>query len=1244
MKFCKYLLLLICIFGVVIVLQKSTNAYAADNNIFLKTNEQGIKIDKVNEAFSSDNEIILYTNSQSYKKPDKSLSAATVSRQFDKYIVMNVVYNPDSINISPGGFVVSGIGDGAKWISQNLKAGNEVKIEGFTLPEVITGPSITLSNGNKYPIDIINKDREENKIAVYTKNFGDYTKPFTENTCEFIVVNGVVAYKNSNGFKGTYIPANGYVMSFTGNNNDFINQIQVGDRLVISKVDIPTTTDENFKVNSITLNKINAFRGTNEIILYDSSYGTSTKTNSYGYEVVVGSEGKIIQTGGNDSNIPQGGYVLSGHGIMVSWLQNHAILGSTVVINKDRKEAVVIFTPDSYIDMAKYSIKSAQDNLDTAKRQFLDIPYDKVQSLIDTAGQKLPALKSQIDEGQYKDAVNTVNNIKNDANNAFFMAFESVKVENRAVWVRPKETTVDEVKKHLDMLKDLNINTIYLETYWGGYAVYPTGNDIMQQNPMYNGFDVLGAYIKEAHARGMEVHAWVEDFAVDKPVLDRKPEWANLDRKMNSNGNFLNPSLVEVRDFLSDLYKSLVKKYDLDGIQFDYMRYPLPGGYSDDYGYDTYTRQLFKNITAVDPITLHPGDALWQKWCDFRVKIITTFAYRIISEIRSIKPDLQISADVWPNYDKALTDIFQDSRDWTKRDYINNLIPMSYNIDVPPVVKDIQNTWAFAKGHSDITVGIGTYTGIDYRTFLEQIKAIRDTGTNGIGIFEFESLFNGGYDKALKLGVYSMPAITTGNPVNSINVMLDEMIRKINAVYVKYGGMNDEDAQRYKVLINKAKPANDGDMGKSIVNLLNTINSDNSLNAEIKKRMYSDVTKMINIIDGFSSGKRFFDNHKVKEFQVELSCDNIKNNKETPLKIKALFDDNNSQIMYLDKTQYSIKSSNPEVASVDEGKLKIYGDKGESEITVDILDTFKYNLERGANKELSFIVNSTARDIVGASIYGKLKTSGIYENKVMLDWKTDVQNSDVAGYIVYRNNNEIARVSLNKFIDENLQPDMDYVYKVSAFDASGQIIDESNEISIKAKVSNNLANKFTDIDSCWAKQNILALASKGIISGYEDNTFKPDKEVTRAEFVSMLVRSLGLNGKNPAVPSFTDVSPNDWYYGAIEAGKQAGLISGYGKEFRPDAEISREEMTAMIINALRKNHVPKFLSKANISVLDRFIDKDKVQDWAKESMAIACDTGIISGSGQCSLMPDAASTREMASAMIYRMLNQMSKI
>lgn len=1069
----------------------------------------------------------------------------------------------------------------------------QINVQANAADDVVAPSSIILENGSTYSIDLVDQEREQGKIIIYTRNFGEYTESFPENVHEFVVVNNIVVYKNTNG-KGTHIPLDGYVISCTGDNMEFINNIHIGDEVTLVNLEIPRLPDRYFKLGDliVPIDAINSVRSTNYIVVYDSSYGESTKTNAwgmeltvvdgavsnivdiksdngvliennspippegvvisihsgspfydklhksvkigdtvkisvdnikpysagkikydalnpmslednpqawdekkgkpydgfrgpdqmiiydssygdytgtnpYGYEVVVGNDGKIIKTGGNNSQIPDEGFVISSHGVKSKCLQDYAHLGSTVILNKEKNEIRIIFAPDSYVDMATSSIKLAQDSLDFAKAQYMDIDYDNVQKMIYKAQSKMQDVHALLNQDQYRELIKTVKDIQDESTLAYFMTFESTKVENRAVWHRPRETSIDEVRKHLDMLKNANINTIYLETYWNGYSIYPTGNKIMEHNPIYGGFDVMEAYIKEAHARGMEIHAWVEDFLVGQNVADKKPKWMIVSRQgdnyfTDSAGvkyYYMNPALPEVRDFLSELYKELIKKYDIDGIQFDYMRYPESGDYSNDFGYDSYTRQIFKNYTGTDPISLSVEDELWQKWCEFRANIINSFAYRIISEVKSLKPDVQISIDVRPDYDNSIIDIFQDPKDWVVQDYLNILIPMSYYHHEEPVIEDINNTRAFAKGHAQVNMGLATTTKIDPKILLRQIDAVRAASANGVGIFESQSLFGGGYDSVLKLGVFRNPAMVANkDPEQSIRLILQDIIRKIDEIYIEYSGMNDEEAQKYKKLIRDIKVdlKDSKDVAKSadllkenLEDLINVIDSDKALNRQVAARVSTDLNAAINIVDEYISSLRFMANHKVKEFQVVMPIKMLKEKHEAPLKVRAVFDDNSSAIMYLDSTQYEIKTSDPKVAAIYGDVLKI-GQKGNATITIEILDTFKFNTVEDVGKEIRFTVDKDNEDIVASADLGVL-TASEDDIEVILNWGGVVVDSDIVGYTVYRNGKKIARIFDNTFIDKDLKSDEVYDYKVYGFNTSGDTIYKSNKITIGTK-------------------------------------------------------------------------------------------------------------------------------------------------------------------------------------------------
>lgn len=141
---------------------------------------------------------------------------------------------------------------------------------------------------------------------------------------------------------------------------------------------------------------------------------------------------------------------------------------------------------------------------------------------------------------------------------------------------------------------------------------------------------------------------------------------------------------------------------------------------------------------------------------------------------------------------------------------------------------------------------------------------------------------------------------------------------------------------------------------------------------------------------------------------------------------------------------------------------------------------------------------------------------------------------------------------------------------------------------------------FADVENHWAKDYINELSSLNIVKGYEDGTFKPDKAVTRAEFVKMIVTLLGLSEEKA---DFADVYENDWYYGVVGAASKAGLVTGDGKNFNPNAMITRQDAAVIICRALKMSGNEE----------TTFADNNEISDYAKNAVGALAQLGIISG-------------------------------
>lgn len=172
---------------------------------------------------------------------------------------------------------------------------------------------------------------------------------------------------------------------------------------------------------------------------------------------------------------------------------------------------------------------------------------------------------------------------------------------------------------------------------------------------------------------------------------------------------------------------------------------------------------------------------------------------------------------------------------------------------------------------------------------------------------------------------------------------------------------------------------------------------------------------------------------------------------------------------------------------------------------------------------------------------------------------------------------------------------------------------------------------FNDVtNSHWAYNEIKTLTEKGILRGYGDGNFKPSGEVTRAEFLCALLKTLGIN-PTEYNGGFSDVSADNWYSGYVSAAVAKGYISGFEDgTFGADRQITREQMAVILQKALNAD------STKEIS----FTDNENISSWAVDAVKKICAAGIMNGKDGGSFDPQANASRAEMAAILYRIINR----
>lgn len=176
-------------------------------------------------------------------------------------------------------------------------------------------------------------------------------------------------------------------------------------------------------------------------------------------------------------------------------------------------------------------------------------------------------------------------------------------------------------------------------------------------------------------------------------------------------------------------------------------------------------------------------------------------------------------------------------------------------------------------------------------------------------------------------------------------------------------------------------------------------------------------------------------------------------------------------------------------------------------------------------------------------------------------------------------------------------------------------------------------------DAEWATESIKYLFEKGIISGYEDKTVKPNNLVTREEFVTMLVNALGIEDEE-AVSDFLDADKNAWYYKYLSSAFAKGIISGVDAEnFGVGTYITREQMCAILYRAIEQCALN---TKQKLSD-NEFADEAQISEYAKDAVKYLYMLQIVSGMGENTFAPNENVTRAMACRVIYGLLKNVEE-
>ncbi len=381
--------------------------------------------------------------------------------------------------------------------------------------------------------------------------------------------------------------------------------------------------------------------------------------------------------------------------------------------------------------------------------------------------------------------------------------------EGRGIWVVRHRLASPEVLD--DIVKDARrgrFNLLFVQVHGRGDAYYrsrlePRAEVLADTPPDY---DPLAYILRQGHAAGLQIHAWLNVFYVwpcpppyplsQEHGVNGHPEWLLVDEegryltqydpyeraKEPSEGLYLDPANPQVRDYFLQVCKEVVKGYDVDGVHLDFVRYP-----GSRWGFNNEALEVFIRRWGVDPRLLSPWVRrpmperfiqeklplhlrwhyyYYSLWAETRSHYVTDLVRDVHREVKSIRPQVILSAAVFPDSQVAYYLKGQDWPSWLAQGYVDLVAPMAYHGDQARVVAQMAEAKSRVEGGM-VFAGLGAWIKTPAQ-IQQEVKGLREIGVDGFSYFSYQGMReqDEGYIKQVRRSLHrrraSIPQVMSG--------------------------------------------------------------------------------------------------------------------------------------------------------------------------------------------------------------------------------------------------------------------------------------------------------------------------------------------------------------------------------------------------------------------------------------------------------------------------------------------------
>ena len=619
---------------------------------------------------------------------------------------------------------------------------------------------------------------------------------------EVAVQDGKVVAINRSGSEtagSTFIPEGGYVLSVQQGTTQErqLAKLEVGDDAELVE------REPLYSVNKSVCAGIDRSRPSSGSVIYTSG---ATPEGTALTEITVEADGRIStivtgSTGGTE--IPEGGFVISSVGDIAPIIARRAKEGD--LASYTGSTLYLISTPDTYADRASAELAALREVYDADAKALAHVDYRAADEALKALEEALSPAPDVATRASRLEGVAALLKTCRDA------VIPCLTVQNRAAWVTVGEMFTDDsillhysdeagVRRAVQYAKRVGLNTLIIDNAVGAYAAYPSKLEGMVQLPELNGFDVVQAFSDACKEEGIRLVVMICGLASTVSThnypanhyINLLSDYRLVSKKGNiidaSTTTSLDPSWPEVRAFQCEVVKELVETYDIDGIQIDYIRYPLPVYYQgpgyEDFGYRSPASEAFQAEYGVDPAALSITDVRWADWCAYRRDVITGYARQLSQAVKAADETVEISYTCFADYNDRQIYVYQDVEKWAEEGFADAIYPMIYGDNTEYQRHYAEETQPVAE-FTGYMLGVGTYVRASHQSMIEQLYMPFAFSSDGAAIFTLRYISTCGYDETV-CRAFHLPATPARKGTETVTACVNFLADRAEALAYLY--------------------------------------------------------------------------------------------------------------------------------------------------------------------------------------------------------------------------------------------------------------------------------------------------------------------------------------------------------------------------------------------------------------------------------------------------------------------------